>query len=128
MAYLDLDGFKGINDSYGHSCGDCALKEAATTMTGSLRPTDTIGRWGGDEFLAIVRNVNQDVLSKLAERCVVLVAQTSVPGNDERLIPLSISVGAALSRLGDTVEELIQRADDLMYRSKTGGRNRATTE
>ena len=125
---LDLDGFKGINDSYGHSCGDCALKEAATTMTGSLRPTDTIGRWGGDEFLAIVRNVNQDVLSKLAERCVVLVAQTSVPGNDERLIPLSISVGAALSRLGDTVEELIQRADDLMYRSKTGGRNRATTE
>jgi diguanylate cyclase (GGDEF)-like protein/PAS domain S-box-containing protein len=128
LLMLDMDGFKEINDSYGHSCGDRALQEAATTMTGSLRPTDTIGRWGGDEFLAIVRNVNKDVLSKLAERCVVLVAQTSVPGNDERLISLSISVGAALSRLGDTAEELIQRADDLMYRSKTGDRNRATTE
>ena len=97
-------------------------------MTGSLRPTDTVGRWGGDEFLAVIRNVNQDVLSKLAERCVALVAQTAIPGNDERRISLSISVGATLSRLGGSAEELIQRADELMYRSKTSGRGRATTE
>jgi diguanylate cyclase (GGDEF)-like protein len=125
---IDLDGFKQINDRYGHSCGDRALQEAATTLTGSLRPTDTVGRWGGDEFLAVIRNVNQDVLSKLAERCVALVAQTAIPGNDERRISLSISVGATLSRLGGSAEELIQRADELMYRSKTSGRGRATTE
>jgi diguanylate cyclase (GGDEF)-like protein len=125
---LDLDGFKQINDRFGHSCGDRALQEVSKTLSGSLRPTDTVGRWGGDEFLAVIRNVNEDVLSKLAERCVVLVAQTSIPSNDERLISLSISVGAALSRPGDSVEELIQRADDLMYRSKSSGRGRATTE
>jgi diguanylate cyclase (GGDEF)-like protein/PAS domain S-box-containing protein len=125
---IDLDGFKQINDRYGHSCGDRALQEAATTLTGSLRPTDTVGRWGGDEFLAVIRNVNQDVLSKLAERCVALVAQTAIPGNDERRISLSISVGATLSRLGGSAEELILRADELMYRSKTSGRGRATTE
>jgi len=124
---IDLDGFKEINDLFGHSCGDRVLQEAAKALSGSLRPTDTIGRWGGDEFLAIVRTVNQDVLSKLAERCVSLVAQTSVPGNGERLISLSISVGAALSRPGDSTEELIQRADELMYQSKSSGRNNSTT-
>jgi diguanylate cyclase (GGDEF)-like protein/PAS domain S-box-containing protein len=128
LLVIDLDRFKEINDNFGHSGGDRALHEAARTMTGSLRPADTVGRWGGDEFLAIVRNVNKDVLIKLAERCVVLMAQTSVPGNDERRISLSISVGAALSRTGETAEELIKRADELMYQSKIGGRNRATTE
>ena len=119
---IDLDEFKKINDSFGHSGGDRALQEAAKTLTGSLRPTDTVGRWGGDEFLAIARNVDREILSSLAERCVALIAQTSVPSNDERRISLSSSVGAALSRPGETAEELIQRADELMYRSKTGGR------
>ena len=128
LLMIDLDGFKGINDSFGHSCGDCALQEAARTLTGSLRPTDTVGRWGGDEFLAIARNMDRETLSRLAERCVLMVAQTTVPSNDERLISLSISVGAALSRPGETAEELIQRADELMYRSKTDGRGRATSD
>ncbi|MGB9406065.1 MAG: GGDEF domain-containing protein [Terracidiphilus sp.] len=125
---IDLDGFKSINDGFGHNCGDRALQEAAKTLTGSLRPTDIVGRWGGDEFLAIVRNVSEDVLRELAERCVALIAQTSIPSNTERRISLSISVGAVLSCLGETAEGLIQRADQLMYRSKTGGRGRSTTE
>jgi diguanylate cyclase (GGDEF)-like protein len=104
------------------------LQEAAKTLTGSLRPTDIVGRWGGDEFLAIARNVSRELLSKLAERCVALIAQTSVPSNDDRRIYLSISVGAALARPGETAERLIQRADELMYRSKAGGPRRATTE
>jgi len=125
---IDVDEFKKINDTFGHSGGDRALQEAARTLTGSLRPTDTVGRWGGDEFLAIARNVDREMLGKLAERCVALIAQTSVLGSDERRIPLSSSVGAALSRPGETAEELIQRADVLMYQSKNGGRGRATTE
>ncbi len=125
---IDIDEFKRINDTLGHSGGDRALQEAARTLTGSLRPTDTVGRWGGDEFLAITRNVDREMLGKLAERCVALIAQTAVLGSDERRISLSTSVGAALSRPGEAAEELIQRADELMYQSKNNGRNRATTE
>jgi diguanylate cyclase (GGDEF)-like protein len=125
---IDLDEFKAINDSFGHSCGDIALQEAAKTLNGSLRPTDTVGRWGGDEFLAIARNVDREILSNLAQRCVALIAQTSIPGSDERRISLTSSVGAAVSRPGETAEELVQRADEQMYLSKAGGRNLATTE
>jgi diguanylate cyclase (GGDEF)-like protein/PAS domain S-box-containing protein len=125
---IDLDGFKAINDSCGHDCGDRALQEVAKTLTGSLRPTDIVGRWGGDEFVAIVGNANRETLKVLAERCVMLVAETSVPNKDGKPLALSISVGAALVRLGETVEELVKRADLLMYESKKNGRNRATTE
>lgn len=125
---IDIDEFKKINDTLGHAGGDRALQEAARTLTGSLRPTDIVGRWGGDEFLAIARNVDREMLAKLANRCVVLIAQTSVLGSDERRICLSSSVGAALLRPGESAGNLIQRADELMYQSKNGGRGRATTE
>lgn len=125
---IDLDSFKAINDSFGHDCGDRALQEVAKTLTGSLRPTDTVGRWGGDEFVAVVGNVNSETLKALADRCVMLVAETSIPGKDGNPLSLSISVGATLVRPGKTTEELLQRADELMYESKKNGRNRATTE
>lgn len=125
---IDLDGFKAINDKFGHSCGDRALQEISKTLTGALRPTDIVGRWGGDEFLAIVGNVDGKILNDLAQRCVVLARKTAISNNDEQLIPLSISVGAALAYVGESADDLIRRADALMYRSKAAGRNRATTE
>jgi diguanylate cyclase (GGDEF)-like protein/PAS domain S-box-containing protein len=125
---IDLDRFKSINDSFGHSCGDRALLEVARTLAGALRPTDSLGRWGGDEFLAIVRNVDRESLSKLAERRVALAAQTKIPYNGEGRISMSISVGAALVRPGETAEEVIQRADELMYQGKASGRGRARVE
>jgi diguanylate cyclase (GGDEF)-like protein/PAS domain S-box-containing protein len=128
LLLADLDRFKDINDTFGHSCGDRALQEVAKTLVGSLRPTDIVGRWGGDEFLAITGHVDHEILRELAERCVTMVKETSISGNDERLISLSISVGATLVGGGVTAEELIQRADQLLYESKTAGRNRATTE
>jgi len=128
LLLIDLDGFKEINDSFGHSCGDRTLQETARTLTGSLRPTDTVGRWGGDEFLAIVRNVDKSVLAMLAQRCVTLAAKTSLHSNDERMISVSISVGAALSRPGDSAESILQRADDLLYRCKAAGKGCALAE
>jgi len=122
----DFDGFKSVNDTFGHSCGDRALQHVAFTLTGSLRPTDTVGRWGGDEFLAIVRNVDAASVKNLAERCVTLAKRVSVPANDERAIHISISIGATLSQPGEGAETLIRRADELMYRSKAAGRGRAT--
>ena len=125
---IDLDGFKAINDTFGHVCGDRALQQVARTLAGALRPTDIVGRWGGDEFLAIAGNVNLETLAMLAERCVALVTETAILTNDEKHVSLSISVGAALVRPGETSRDLLHRADELMYRSKTSGRCRVTTE
>ncbi len=122
---IDLDRFKTINDSFGHNCGDQALQEVGKTLVGALRPTDTVGRWGGDEFLAIVGNVNQEALRMLAERCVNLGRQTSVSSAKKKRVSLSISVGATLARAGEKPEELMKRADMLMYAGKSAGRNRA---
>lgn len=128
LLVIDIDRFKDINDRFGHSWGDKALQEAAKTLIGSLRPTDIVGRWGGDEFFAIARNVNLQILNELAQRCVVLISETSIPTDDGRRISLSVSVGAALSRHGESAEDLFRRVDGLVYQSKTDGRGRATTE
>ena len=87
-----------------------------------------VARWGGDEFFAIARNVNLQILNELAQRCVVLISETSIPTDDGRRISLSVSVGAALSRHGESAEDLFRRVDGLVYQSKTDGRGRATTE
>jgi len=128
LLLIDFDYFKQVNDCFGHSCGDHALQEVAHMLYCSLRPTDVLGRWGGDEFLAIVFNVDATVLAELARRCVMLVARTSILSNDERPIHLSVSVGGVLAQPGETPVELLERADRLMYQSKANGRGRATTE
>jgi diguanylate cyclase (GGDEF)-like protein/PAS domain S-box-containing protein len=125
---IDLDHLKNINDTFGHGCGDRALLAVAKTLAGSLRTSDIVGRWGGDEFMAILGHVDHLVLTRLAERSVAMVNQISISGNDEKLISLSISVGAILVGGDVTSEEILQRADQLLYESKTAGRNRATTE
>jgi diguanylate cyclase (GGDEF)-like protein/PAS domain S-box-containing protein len=124
---IDLDLFKSINDKSGHAVGDQALQEVAKTLAGALRTSDIVGRWGGDEFLAVVRHVNSDILKRLAERCCALVAQTSLVGGSER-VTLSVSVGGAITIREDSADTLIKRADELMYRSKAAGRGRATVE
>ena len=125
---FDLDRFKCVNDSFGHALGDRALQEVAKTVVGSLRPADIVGRWGGDEFLAILRNVNQESLRKLAERCVVMVSRISLPDSGGGTLSLSISAGATLAQLGESREDIVKRADELMYQSKMNGRDRATVK
>jgi diguanylate cyclase (GGDEF)-like protein/PAS domain S-box-containing protein len=125
---IDLDHFKDINDSFGHGVGDSALKQTAKTLGGTLRPTDTVGRWGGDEFLAIVRDVNQETLQELSERSVIMVARIAVHGSDGKYISPSISVGGTLVRHGDSFRSLVKRADELLYESKKAGRGRATAK
>ncbi len=118
---FDLNSFKAINDRFGHASGDRALIQVATTLAGALRTADIVGRWAGDEFLAIAHNVNHEVLSELAERCVVLIEHTSYRNDLGNLAELSISVGAALVRPADDVETLIARADARMYARKNAG-------
>lgn len=122
---IDLDGFKKINDSFGHAMGDIVLRETAKTLTASMRPTDIVGRWGGDEFVAIVRSANQELLDTLTSRCTALVRQTSVPLPDGRRVHAAASVGAALVSHEDTCDSLLSRADEWMYLCKSAGRQRS---
>ena len=119
---IDLNQFKAINDGFGHNSGDRALQEVAKPLSAILRPTDIVGRWGGDEFVAIVRHVNDELLSQVAARCRSLVAETSFTSSDGRRVTMSISIGGTLALLNDTAEGLIKRADDLMYQNKMSGR------
>lgn len=126
LLLLDLDNFKSINDTFGHDSGDQALQLVARTLAGTMRPTDTVGRWGGDEFLAIIRDVNQVVLGQLADRCGVNVARASLFALGGQPICLSISIGGTIVCPEDTAQSLIKRGDRLMYSSKTTGKHRAT--
>jgi diguanylate cyclase (GGDEF)-like protein/PAS domain S-box-containing protein len=117
----DLNKLKTINDLFGHANGDRALREVAKMLAGTLRPTDTFGRWGGDEFLAVVRNVENEALKRLAYRCVNNVAQISFSANGDQMIFPTVSIGWALVCPEDSIEKLIERADGLLYDCKTNG-------
>jgi diguanylate cyclase (GGDEF)-like protein/PAS domain S-box-containing protein len=119
----DVDKFKNINDTYGHVAGDAALVTVAKTLTGCLRATDVLGRWGGDEFLAILPGITEHMLAVTADRCRALVARSTVPVGSSR-IQLTISVGAAMVAPGDSAESLLNRADQHLYSFKeaAGGR------
>jgi diguanylate cyclase (GGDEF)-like protein/PAS domain S-box-containing protein len=124
---LDLDDFKNVNDSYGHQSGDQVLASIAKTLTGALRDSDIAGRWGGDEFLALLPDASKDGLHNLAERCRVLIAQTQVECGSQR-VSVTASVGAVYVCPEDTMQTALARADLLLYESKKGGRDRVVVE
>jgi diguanylate cyclase (GGDEF)-like protein/PAS domain S-box-containing protein len=125
---IDLDEFKSINDCFGHMFGDRALRIVGEMLSHSLRPSDSVGRWGGDEFVAIVHSVDLEILQRLAARCVRLVKQVAIPCEAGQEIQLSVSIGATLSRPGESPEEILRRADELLYQSKAAGRGCAQAE
>jgi diguanylate cyclase (GGDEF)-like protein/PAS domain S-box-containing protein len=125
LLVIDVDLFKEINDVFGHAGGDMVLQQTAKTLTASLRPTDVLGRWGGDEFLAIIRNANMEMLQHVAQRCVSMAPQIVLPSEIEGVKSISFSIGATMVKPEENTIELIQRADEMMYRSKAQGRNRA---
>ena len=126
LLFMDIDHFKGINDSYGHNVGDKALTMVATTFRLALRATDTIGRWGGEEFVAILYNISDEKnLYITAEKVRALVEASSLDIDGHNL-NVTASIGATRLYTNDTPESLIRRADSLMYRSKQVGGNRVT--
>ena len=125
VLFIDIDNFKAFNDTYGHIIGDKVLHVVANTLRHNLRDTDTAGRWGGEEFLAITFDVDEKELTTLAEKLRLLVKQTVIPAKG-KIPSITISVGATLVQSNDTLESLIDRADKLMYQSKADGKNRIT--
>jgi diguanylate cyclase (GGDEF)-like protein len=121
VCLVDLDGFKGVNDTRGHAAGDAMLKAVAVALGGSVRETDTVARLGGDEF-AVLADTSVGVAGDLlAERLRAAVAQVGGAAG------VTASVGVADVEPGDDVEALMHRADAAMYRSKMAGGNRVTT-
>ncbi|MDY0042552.1 MAG: GGDEF domain-containing protein, partial [Desulforhabdus sp.] len=111
-----------FNDTYGHHVGDAVLKFVASTFVANSRPFDLYGRWGGEEFIGIIRNINEHDLEAMGNRIRSLVEKSYIIHNDRQL-QVSISIGATLVRESDTLESLIKRADKLLYQSKAAGRN-----
>ena len=122
VLFIDIDHFKEINDRYGHLMGDAVLKIVAKTLTRNIRPFDVIGRWGGEEFLAIIANVEREELHSIAERYRKYVAKSKLK-RKAITIKATVSIGATLCRPEDAIATLINRADELMYRCKSEGRN-----
>ena len=122
VMYLDLDHFKRINDTHGHEVGDRALKMVADTLVGSLRPFDTVCRWGGEEFLVVLRNAEMEGISIVAERVRRIIAASGMEVGEKKL-DVTVSIGATQAIDSDLPESLVSRADELMYKAKQNGRN-----
>lgn len=125
VLFLDIDHFKRTNDLYGHDVGDLVLKMVANTLSKSLRTFDLLGRYGGEEFVAIISNANERQLHAIANRCRVLIEKSSLTIGTS-IISVTVSIGAALAQPGDTAKTLLRQADLLMYKAKTLGRNRVS--
>ena len=125
LLFMDIDHFKRFNDTYGHDVGDDVLKFVAETVTVNARPFDLFGRWGGEEFIGIIRNVGATDLGLIADRIRILVA-TSYIIHENQHLNLTISIGATMVEANDTIDSIIKRADTLLYKSKQSGRNRVT--
>jgi len=122
VLFLDLDNFKMINDTGGHSAGDIVLREIATRLREAVRPGDTVARFGGDEFVVVAEGVTRQAVEALADRMASVVARP-VPVA-ERQVFVTGSIGIAMSTGGDSPEVLLADADTAMYRAKEKGRAR----
>jgi len=125
LIMIDIDHFKKFNDTYGHDVGDRVLKFVADTLSKNARPFDVIGRWGGEEFIGIIRNVDASQLKEMGERMRMLVEHSYLTHADDQL-HVTISMGGTLMRSQENMDSLIKRADKLLYESKHAGRNRLT--
>lgn len=120
VAFCDLDGFKAVNDTYGHIRGDAVLVSVAERLRSSLRVGDELARMGGDEFTVLVRNVPDTAAADhVVERLLAALHQPFVVEGDE--VVLGMSIGIALAVPDSTADSLLTRADDALYTVKRGG-------
>jgi diguanylate cyclase (GGDEF)-like protein len=124
LLMIDVDGFKQINDAFGHLIGDAVLCRVARTLAERLRPHDLLARYAGDEFLLMLPECDIDEATALADRLRQAVMAAAADPGHEPLPPTTISIGVATARLSDSLPALIGLADSALYRAKESGRNR----
>lgn len=122
VLFIDIDSFKAVNDTLGHEGGDVVLRQVAERFLSVSRAADTVARLGGDEFVVLCEEADAPTSRGVAERMLAsLAAPLTVDG---RHVPVTVSIGVAMARPGDTAASVIQRADAAMYRAKRDGGNR----
>lgn len=124
LLFADIDHFKEINDTYGHDVGDTVIKEVSKALASSLRPFDTIIRWGGEEFVIVLINPGGiQQVEQVAERVRSIVEQQLIAVSSAIRLHATVSIGATIALPNDTPQSIIDRADMLNYKSKGMGRN-----
>ncbi len=122
LLMLDIDRFKKFNDDFGHKLGDKVLKSVAGTVSDSIRASDQIFRYGGEEFVVILSRINAKTATQLAEKICRQVEKDCFVDGDKKF-QVTISIGGAIISKDDTEMSLFERADKAMYRAKNNGRN-----
>ena len=127
VVFFDLDFFKKLNDTYGHECGDVVLSTFGKILNKSVRDHDIVGRYGGEEFVAIIHfNLNRELLQFL-KRIKTIVSENSFLYKDKK-IKVTFSAGVAIRNNYETYENTLQKADMLLYQAKENGRNKIVLE
>jgi diguanylate cyclase (GGDEF)-like protein len=125
LGYFDLDNFKGINDTEGHAAGDVVLKAFVAALRSELRESDIVSRRGGDEFSVLFVDCDTEVAAAAIDRVHTRV-QRDGAAFEGRRIPIGFSAGIAACRFDDAVDDLLERADQALYRSKAAGKGRCS--
>jgi len=123
LVFADVDHFKQFNDHYGHEVGDRVLRLVGNSMESCMRAYDMVGRWGGEEFLAIIRFTDEAQFRLVAEKLRLMVAGSFLTWQGQQLA-VTVTLGATMVRPVDTIDTVVNRADRLMYAGKQAGRNR----
>lgn len=123
ICMMDVDHFKSVNDTFGHAVGDEVLKIIAACCKNILRELDVIGRLGGEEFAICLPQTSIEEAKPVAERCRKAVEETVIPTEDGQEVQVTISMGLAQWQDGDSLDDILRRADKALYEAKDNGRN-----
>jgi two-component system cell cycle response regulator len=124
LLMLDVDRFKTVNDTYGHAAGDQVLQDVALRMRQHLRAVDVVARFGGEEFVVAMASAGEQEALQVAERLRESLIETPVTLEQHSALSITASIGVAISKAGDSLDDLTSAADAALYRAKANGRNR----
>ncbi len=124
---MDLDHFKQVNDTYGHSMGDRVLQQSVKTIEHCIRQTDICFRYGGEEFLILLNNACKEGAAEIAKRICEGIEQMQFP-HQKGTLKITTSIGLASMRDDDYAQTLIDRADSMLYAAKNQGRNKVIAD
>ncbi len=117
ILFIDLDNFKPINDKFTHLAGDEVLKVVAKTLQMNIKPIDTVARYGGDEFVIILSNIDEESLEKFSQKLLILIEKSEVNFEGNRITPKA-SIGGTIVKKADTLRTALKRADQNLYKAK----------
>jgi diguanylate cyclase (GGDEF)-like protein len=127
LALIDLDRFKSVNDTHGHASGDEVLRRTAAAISASLRRSDAVGRWGGEELVVLLPNTDATGAGLAIEKALAAVRAQRFLGKDGAGFSVTFSAGVVATTANEAIDDAMARADALLYAAKAAGRDRVNT-